>query len=241
MPLRFLIPAPEPIETDRIIELDRNQAHYVSRVMRAKPGALLDCFDGAGLAFSARVQQAGRETTLRVDAVAPRVPPPTPALCVALALLKGPAMDRAIQQAVELGAGQIRLLETARTEVAWKDPRRAANRMQHWVKVISAACEQSGALYLPELHAPQRLATALEAAGAADLVFDASGEPLPDTLAPAARTLFIGPEGGWEEPEIKGFIARSVPVYRLGNHTLRAETMPAVALALVQQLQGWQR
>ncbi len=239
MPLRFLIPVTEPVNTGDLITLDREQAHYISRVMRSRPGEVLDCFDGKGLAFSASVQAAGRQTQLCVETMMPRAPAPTPSLALALALVKGPAMDRALQQAVELGATQIQLLQTARTEVTWKDPRRAENRMAHWEKVIKGACEQCGALYLPELSAPASLATALDKAGATALVFDMSGAPLPATLDNAPLTLFIGPEGGWDAAELRAFQAQGACVYRLGSKTLRAETMPAVALALLQQAQGW--
>ncbi len=240
MPLRFLIPAPATIETGTTLSIDREQAHHVGRVLRKKAGDSLNCFDGRGLAFSAtltHIDSRGGEVT--VTRVQTRLAPPPHPLHAALGLLKGAAMDRAVQQAVELGATEITLLTTARTEVRLRETKRTDNKLRHWQKVIEGACEQSGALYVPKLHAPLTLREALRAAGNAAVVFDQSGAPLPQTLAAAPRTLFIGPEGGWDPEELAAFSAAGVPVYRLGGNILRAETMPGIALALIQQAQGW--
>ena len=240
MPLRFLITAPAPINAGTTLSINREQAHHVGRVLRKKAGDEIDCFDGEGLAFVAtltRIDSRGGEVT--VDSVQTRSPPPQHRLHAALSLLKGTAMDRAVQQAVELGAAEITLLTTARTEVRLRDAKRADNKLRHWQKIIEGACEQSGALHVPTLHPPQTLREALRSAGNNALVFDASGEPLPQTLPGASRTLFIGPEGGWDPEEIAAFSAAGVPIYRLGGNVLRAETMPGVALALIQQAQGW--
>lgn len=240
MPLRFFIPAPPTVASGDLLSLDREQTHYVSRVLRKKPGATLTCFDGAGLAFTAELAAAtSRQAEIRVLNLTPRTPAPAPDLHAALALLKGAAMDRAIQAAVELGATAISLIKTARSEADWKDAKRADNKMIHWQKVVVGACEQSGQLHLPPLHPMRSLSDALTAAANQALVYDASGEPMPTHLPEAPRTVFIGPEGGWDEGELAAFKTAGIPVYRLGSNTLRAETMPGVALALLQQAQGW--
>ena len=240
MPLRFFIPVTGELASGDLLPLDRDQSHYVTRVMRKKPGDTLPCFDGAGLAFTAELAvTTSRSTEISVLDVAPRTPAPTPELHAALALLKGPAMDRAIQAAVELGATALSLIKTARTEADWKDAKRANNKMIHWQKVVVGTCEQSGQLHLPQLHAVRSLSDALTAAADQALVYDASGEPMPTHLPNAPQTVFIGPEGGWDDGELAAFKTAGVPVYRLGSNTLRAETMPGVALALLQQAQGW--
>ncbi len=240
MPLRFFIPAPGEVASGDLLPLDRDQSHYVTRVMRKKPGDTLPCFDGAGLAFTAELAvTTSRNAEISVQDVAPRTPAPAPALHAALALLKGSAMDRAIQTAVELGATAISLIKTARTEVDWKDAKRANNKMAHWQKIVVGACEQSGQLHLPQLHPVTSLGDALTSATVGGLAFDASGDPMPTHLPEAPQTVFIGPEGGWADEELAAFKTAGTPIYRLGGKILRAETMPGVALALLQQAQGW--
>ena len=240
MPLRFFIPAPGEVKSGDLLPLDRDQTHYVTRVMRKKAGDTLQCFDGAGLAFTAELAvEDPRRAEISIRDITPRTPAPVPELHAALSLLKGSAMDRAIQAAVELGATAISLIKTARTEVAWKDAKRADNKMIHWHKVVVGACEQSGQLHIPQLHPVCSLSDALEAAAAGAVAFDASGEPMPDDIPEAPQTVFIGPEGGWTDAELAAFSTAGAPIYRLGGSILRAETMPGVALALLQQAQGW--
>ena len=49
----------------------------------------------------------------------------------------------------------------------------------------------------------------------------------------------VGPEGGWSSQELEDLAARDVMIHRFGGHIVRAETAPGIALALIQQLQGW--
>ena len=51
--------------------------------------------------------------------------------------------------------------------------------------------------------------------------------------------VLVGPEGGWSDEETTFFAEQGIARYRLGSTILRAETMPAVALALIQQVRGW--
>ncbi|MEC7969545.1 MAG: 16S rRNA (uracil(1498)-N(3))-methyltransferase, partial [Pseudomonadota bacterium] len=50
---------------------------------------------------------------------------------------------------------------------------------------------------------------------------------------------FVGPEGGYSPEELAAFARFKATGYRLGKLILRAETMPAAALTLIQQATGW--
>ena len=71
------------------------------------------------------------------------------------------------------------------------------------------------------------------------MVFSPLGESFPAQMQPVNRTAFVGPEGGWSDKELDLFQQRQIPSYKLGRTILRAETMPSVALGLIQQAQGW--
>ena len=157
-----------------------------------------------------------------------------------LSLLKGAAMDRALQQATEPGATSITLLAAKRSNVQLSRER-AGGKLAHWQKVIVGACEQSGRLFLPELRAPMNVAEFLDTSmrdhGAEALVLDQHGEPLPKSLAYQPRAILIGPEGGWDDTEVALFNARSLRRYKISDNVMRAETVPAVALALLAHVQ----
>lgn len=234
MPIRFLIDAQPCLGLD--IELDHERSHYLCKVLRHKRGDTVACFDGRGTAFDAELLEAhSKQSVLRVASVAPTAAPAAPHLTLGLGLLKGQAMDRALQQATELGAAAISLLVTERSNVSLPADR-AANKLAHWQKIVAGACEQSGHLYVPEVSLQQDVSSLLAAHQAEVAVLDMGGAPLPQTLAACDRLLLIGPEGGWSDNERALFERQNNQCYRLTDSTLRAETAPAVALALFKHL-----
>ncbi|MCR9261740.1 MAG: 16S rRNA (uracil(1498)-N(3))-methyltransferase [Pseudomonadaceae bacterium] len=235
MPLRFLIP--EAVSEGQSITLAADRAHYLTKVMRHKAGDLIECFDGNGGAFDAQLSEVSNKrctvTVSRIKAVEPR---PDISLALGISLLKGQAMDRAIQQATELGASSICLINANRCNVHLS-AERLTNKMGHWEKIIAAACEQSGQLFVPLLEPPQPVRQLIDNTASEVIVLDMHGKQLPASLPNIERLLLMGPEGGWDDEERSLFAAHQLPAYQLSASTLRAETVPAVALALFSHLQ----
>ena len=223
------------------LQLHAERSNYLCRVLRKTVGDELDIFDGQGGLYRCRVTTAHlRRAHIEVINQILLAPQPDKALGLAIALLKGQAMDRAIQQATELGVKDIRLLQAERSNAALKADR-LEQKLQHWHRIIISACEQCGQLWLPTLHAPTSVETCLTGQGrqVVSIVFDPDGERIPSELKHPLPLIFIGPEGGWSDSERQQFARANTASYRLGRTILRAETMPAVALALIQQARGW--
>ena len=85
---------------------------------------------------------------------------------------------------------------------------------------------------MPQVLPPVSLAELLSTSEAEVTVLDMHGEPLPAQLTPQSRMILIGPEGGWDDTERDLFAQQGLACYRISAATLRAETTPAVALAL---------
>jgi 16S rRNA (uracil1498-N3)-methyltransferase len=233
--MRFLVQT--KISTAEPIELTADRAHYLTKVMRHKVGDVVECFDGNGTIFDAQLSTVGnKRCTLLVINQRPIAQRPVVKLHLGISLLKGQAMDRAIQQATELGASSICLLNAHRNNVHLT-PERLDNKMSHWQKIIAGACEQSGQLYLPTLTPLESLEHLITTTDTEIIILDMQGEKLPATLPRAERTLLVGPEGGWDEDERRLFAAHQLTHYQLTGGTLRAETVPSVALALFSHLQ----
>jgi len=200
----------------------------------------VDIFDGEGGLYRCQVSKAHqRRAQIRVveQIVSIKRPDRTPSL--AIALLKGQAMDRAIAQATELGVQQIWLLQADRSNLTLTGER-LDQKLSHWRRIIASACEQCGQTWLPVLHPPGTVKACMnETANGVPIVFDLDGASLPDRVEVEQPLVFIGPEGGWSDEEAQFFRDQEVARYRLGDTVLRAETMPAVALALIQHLRGW--
>ena len=202
MPARFLIEG----ETPRVgldLTLGAERSNYLVKVMRMRRGAEVRCFDGAGTAFTARlVEPSPKRAVLSVIDVAPTVSAPELRLHLVLGLIKGAAMDRALQQAVELGAADIQIVTTARSNVRL-DAKRSENKAVHWRRVLAGACEQSGRLHLPTLRLGGTLADALtEAPSDQAIALVPETEPLPRTLERQEWWLFIGRRVGGTRPNL---------------------------------------
>lgn len=234
--MRFLIDT--PVEAGMAVEVGADRAHYLCKVMRHQVGDILPCFNGQGTAFEAQLTNASsRRCELNIIHDSIRTEPASTNLELGLAILKGQAMDRALHQATELGASAIHLLQCARSNVHL-DNKRMQNKLAHWRKIIVSACEQSGQLHVPVLHPPSPLQQTIEESSNEVNVLDMAGELLPHSLDRVARLILVGPEGGWDEAERALFSRLELTSYQVSKSTLRAETTPAVALALFAHISG---
>ena len=230
------VPAPGEQST-----LDKDQSHYLLRVLRLSPGTELFCFDGRGTQWQVRiVSTEGRRATIECVCLDRNAEPPTE-LILAQAWLKGSAMDTVVQKATELGVTRIAPLITDRCNVHLQGPRLEA-RLIHLQRVAISASEQCGNLYVPEVMPPQTV-TALfkETEGTQRLMLDLRQPPLQTGERPEPLLLMVGPEGGWSDTERQLARRAGATLCGLGELTLRAETAPLVALAAIRHSWGWRR
>jgi 16S rRNA (uracil1498-N3)-methyltransferase len=228
---------------DEIVSLPRDEAQHLMRVLRLGVGDTVSVFDGRGREFLGRVASAtGRE--VRVQLVSRLEPAAESGVAITLgqAVLKGDKMDEIIRDAVMLGVAAIQPIVTKRTEVTVAALMKGA-RLDRWRRVALASVKQSRRAILPEIRLPLTLETLLDEPASALRVMlvepsaSVTVEPL-STLtkepAPADLLLFVGPEGGWTEPEWSAAAARGVRLMTLGPRTLRADAVPVAAISVLQ-------
>lgn len=232
---------PVSMETGAEIVLDEERAHYLRTVLRLKRGFELTVFNGAGGEFAARIGACHREeVSLTVGEYRPVDRESRLHVHLGLGISRGERMDLAIQKAVELGVGAITPLFTERC-VVQLDAERKAQRLEHWRRVVWAACEQSGRNRVPEVLEPQDLDAWLPKPSGLRVFLDPYASLSLRELAPAgeeAVTLLSGPEGGFGDAERDAAVAASFIPVRLGPRVLRTETAALAALAAIQTLWG---
>ena len=221
------------------IILDSSTSNYVGRVLRRKEGDQIQCFDGKGTEAICSVSSNKAERyelkVERVFSVPERMPPKAH---LAIGMLKGQAMDRAMQHSIELGATDIWLLQSERSNVHLSNER-LRSKSRHWFRVCVSSCEQCGESYLPIIHGPMtidqlfRLTPTIE-----KIILDPSGKPFSKELPVKERILFIGPEGGWSPQEKNFFASQRLSCFSMGERVIRAENAPTVGLALAKQAQN---
>lgn len=231
------------------LRLSEADSHHAVRVLRLTPGTRIEILDGAGRRLDCELIGTDRRAaTARI--LAERHQDAPPRVHLAVAILKGRAMDWLVQKATELGAAEIHPLFTERTI-----PRLGADTPESWVEAWHTtaveASKQCGNAWLPRIHPPLRLEAWVAAPPhtsgpwlAAMLRSDTrSPRQVLATLprVPTCVTALIGPEGDLTEAEQDSLLAAGAHAISLGPLTLRAETAAVAALAILQHELAAQR
>lgn len=227
----------EELAADRVIAIEGNQAHYLSRVMRVGEGdTIILCDDSTG-EWAARIESVGKR---RIEASAIerlREKEAVPDFWLCPALVKKDRFDLILEKATELGVARIAPVVTRRCVVDKLNAERART-------VTVEAAEQCARTALPIVDAPEKLDTLLRDWPQDRTLFfadetggESASEAFARVKAPAA--LLIGPEGGFDEAERAAIRAlpQAVPI-GLGPRILRAETAAIAATALWMALAG---
>lgn len=217
-----------------LVTLDAAQSRHAVTVLRMKPGDSVTLFDGAGQeAVGEIVEARGEGVTVRI--VSRRTAtPPLSGLTLIVATPKGERADWMMEKCAELGVRVIVPLICERGQVTPGE-----GKITRWRRKAEEAAKQSEQSVTMRANEPATLAAALQKKenGSLVLVADPHGE---STLGCALRsashdvraTIFIGPEGGFTDDELKTLCdAGAIPV-RLAESILRIETA-AVAAASV--------
>lgn len=154
---------------------------------------------------------------------------------------KSDKLEMIIQKAVELGVSEIIPVKTKRVVVKIEEKKLSA-KLNRWNAIAESAAKQSKRSIIPKISEPQSIDNALE------IVKDFDVKLIPyenaDSIDKTRRILdnmdktgnisvFIGPEGGFEEDEVKKAIDLGFEVITLGKRILRTET---AGLALLSNI-----
>lgn len=242
---RFFAPALDP--GDAFVDLPKDEAEHLTRVLRLGVDDRVAVFDGRGHEFLARVTAAQR-TSVRVQILSRVDPAPEAAVALTLAqaVLKADKMDDIVRDAVMLGVAAIQPIVTKRAEFTVAALMRGA-KIDRWKRVALASAKQSRRAVVPEIRMPLTLETLLnepapslgimlmepEAAADVEPVSALRQQPIPSDAL-----VLVGPEGGWAEGEWTAARDRGMRLITLGHRTLRADAVPVAAISVLQFLWG---
>ena len=159
-------------------------------------------------------------------------------------LPKSDKMDLIIQKCVELGVFRIVPVTTKRTVVKL-DAKKEESRRKRWTAVSESAAKQSGRGIIPEISWVQSFREAVEEAGELDVCLipyekaenmARTREILSGIPAGASIGVFIRPEGGFEEEEVREAMEAGARSITLGRRILRTETAGMAVLAMLGYL-----
>ena len=219
--------------------IDGDEAHYLVRVLRVRPGAILTAFDPVR-----RLEAAVTVLEVERDRVLARVSEPTPApraaepdVTLVYCAGKGDKVDEVVRAATALAVSRVVVATSERTVA--RGPT-SPERQKRWATIALDAARQSGRADVPELAGPLPFAEALtrsEHDGALKLCLKPEAE---HTLGASLRTrgarplvLLVGPEGGFSAEELARARDAGFELVRLGALVLRTELAAVAALAAV--------
>ncbi len=210
-------------EVGRSLALPEDEARHVLRVLRARPGDVVEVVGDGGALALARVDD-GRAVTVFEE-----VDPGFVEVAVTLyqAVPKGGRMDLVVEKATEAGATRIVPLLTEHGEVSPRE-----GKVDRWRRVAEAAARQSLRLRVPEVREPVPFVRAVREAGEDGvLLHNAAGLGAVESFVCSPVGLFVGPEGGWGEGELRLAAEAGLAFAGLGPYRLRSETAGMVAVA----------
>lgn len=254
MPHRFYHLPPLPAEP--IFALPNEVFHHAVTVLRLRVGDECALFDGLGMCGQAVIECIDKKSAQARWSVSPTIQTTNESpldITLAQCLSSAEKMDWTVEKAVELGVNRIVPLFSQKSQVKLSSER-ADKKMEHWTRLIRAACAQSGRNRCPSLSSPQPLTEWLNRAIRTDtnphnadiysiILHPEHDNPqrLSQLPAPTDRqqvVLLIGPESGFSVQEYSlarsvGFIAAT-----LGRRILRTETAGLATVAAMQALWG---
>ena len=214
---------------------------HIVKVLRMRPGQELVLFDENSFEHTGEIIEIGNEEIkVRIVESNKVITNSDVTLTLLHGMPKGSKMDFIIEKATELGVDSIVPVVTERSQV------KQTNKTLRWKRIATESSKQCRRVTIPDIHDVIRF-TDVEAygrSGGLRLIFYERCETrLSDFIRTVSKSplhiiMFIGPEGGFSESEIKSAKGWGFSPVGLGPRTLRTETAAIVAIALIQHILG---
>jgi 16S rRNA (uracil1498-N3)-methyltransferase len=225
------------------VVLDGPEGRHAATVKRLRPGEVVQLSDGRGGLAHAVVDSAARDTVTLSLTDRVQLPPATPRVLLAQALVKGDRGELAVELATEAGVDGVLPWRAARCVARWEDGPRGDKALARWRSTAREAAKQARRPWLPPVEEPVTTAALVrrvaDVAGAL-VLHEGATDPLSGVTLPASGDLLlvVGPEGGVTDEELDALVAAGARPVRLGAEVLRASTAGAVALGALGVLTG---
>lgn len=218
------------------IELDGSEFHHLVHVTRTKEGESIELVDGKGCLAQATVIKKDKSIAILKINHYQKVSPPPFSLILLQALPRLNRLEMIVEKGTELGMTELWLFPGKFSETT----QLKETQIKRLEKITIAALKQCGRLYLPKITSIPSLQQ-----------WDSTSFPLffgdlseNQSLLRAwmkvspqkGAILCIGPESGFHAEELAKFRSLGGKGVKLHSNTLRTDTAPIAALAIVGQM-----
>ena len=227
----------ETLEAGGLVDLPKEAAHYLTKVIRKTEGESVRIFNGEAGEWRAEISAAQKKFVQLTVMERLRAPSLTSDVTLFFAPVRKHRTAFIIEKGTELGVRAFQPVLTARTQF----PRLNVDKAR--LQAIEAA-EQTERLDIPEVREARPILDILSAWEGGPILFaDEAGEaqPAKEVCAKLAApvVILIGPEGGFTEAERAELRAMpNVHPVTLGPRILRADTAAVALLSVWQSVSG---
>ncbi len=227
---------------DKIVTLDREDAHHISYSLRMAVGDSITVCDKDGREYLCKLCHMDGEA-VTAEICEERDGAGEAPLFVHLfqAFPKGDKLELIIQKSVELGVFSVTPFESERC-VKRPKAEKIDKQLTRMNKIAREAAKQCGRSRIPEICAPLSFDAMLERASACDMALFCYEDCHTDTIKQlldekgrniSSLAIIIGSEGGFSEREANEAKAKGAIPVTLGKRILRCETAPIFALSCI--------
>jgi len=223
------------IDGNRII-IKGSEFRHIKNVLRAHPGDPIVLISGDGDEYHACISEV-KSTYIfaRITKITRKSKESGIYVAIAIAPPKAKRMEWFVEKATELGVSEIIPIITKRSVVV-----PGSSRMSRWKRVAIAAVKQAERSVVPNITDVVSFEEFLQTSISFTVRFIAYEKQregmIEEILSRKKATKIlavIGPEGGFEEREIKAAVDRGFVPVTLGTTKLRTETAGIVALSRI--------
>ncbi|MFA5669146.1 MAG: RsmE family RNA methyltransferase [Balneolaceae bacterium] len=228
--MNYFYAPPEQWNGEQSVEIIGQEAQHILKVLRYNVGDTIHIANGRGRIYECKIESVAKQLLTATIGTFIEEEAPKIAKVLALGVIK--IRDRfefAIEKAVELGATEICIFNADHTQ------RTKINEGRLNLLILSAF-KQSGRFWLPDLVIKDSLDEVYSHYKNHSNIMAHEKTTITDRTSGLIKdsVLFVGPEGGFSERELKLHSQNGGEFISLGKNRLRAET--AVTALLSQYL-----
>lgn len=230
-------------QADNVI-LETKALKHIKDVLRMNAGDCVSLFNGDGYNYAGTIKELSKKSICieltdkhKADNESPLY------LHLLQPLCRSDKMDWCLQKATELGANEITPYTSTRVNINIpKD--RLNKKMIHWNSVAQSASEQSGRASIPIINPPLAFHDLISSTNNQEGIKIIASPSSAKIFAEIAQQEYqlcicaIGPEGGFNDKEIRHAESHDFIVVQFGPRVLRLETAVISAMTICQSSWG---
>lgn len=225
----------------QIVCITGDDVKHLSGVLRLRQGDRIQVCDGKSNEYICAITEIEKKQVLcHIEESFKSTSEPPIKITLYQGLPKAQKMDLIVQKCTEIGVCRIVPVNTSRSVVRI-DGKDLGSKLERWKRIAEEAAKQSNRGCIPEIGGLMDFKEALQDA----MRLDMAVMPYEQEKAVGLRRaltqknitvtygIFIGPEGGFEEYEVREAVSKGITPVTLGPRILRTETAGFVSAACI--------